>query len=250
MKDYILRNRVYTGISIIALVLLWKFLSLFIDMEIIFPSPESTLKNLIAILSSPGFLRAVLNTVSKSLIGFFLALLLSLSLGILSGVVKPIYYLLKPLLTVIKSTPTIGIILLLLIWFRSDYAPLFIGFLIIFPILYTNVVEGIFNVEEDLLEMARMYRVKNIRIIREIYMPSILSYLMSGMSTALGLNLKTVIAAEVLSQSLNTIGDNLYLEKIKLNTAGVFGWIIVAIGISNIFELILCKIYRSIVKWD
>ncbi len=249
MKDYISQNKIYTVISIVSLIILWKLLSISVGREIILPSPEATIENLILIIKSKGFIEAVINTVTRSLVGFAIALFCALLLGVTAGIFKPVYYLLDPLVTVIKATPTIGIILLALIWLKSDYAPILIGFLIIFPIMYSNVVEGIYNVDSDLIEMADMYEIRRWRILREVYMPSIISYLMAGISTALGLNLKVVIAAEVLSQSVNSIGDNFYLEKIKLNTAGVFAWIIVAIIISWFFDLILRNTYRRIVKW-
>jgi len=249
MKDYIFKNKIYTGISIVILILLWKLLSIIVGMEIVFPSPETTFIHLVELFKSPVFITSVVNTVLRSLIGFFVALFFALILGISAGVMKPIYYLLEPLITAIKATPTIGIILLALIWLESNQAPILIGFLIIFPVMYSNVVEGIYSVDSDLIEMAYIYRVNKWRILKEVYIPSILSYLMASISTAIGLNLKVVIAAEVLSQSLNSIGDNLYLEKIKLNTAGVFAWIIVAIIVAWILESILRILYRFVVKW-
>lgn len=249
MKDYISQNKIYTGISIVFLIVLWKFLSIYVGKEIILPSPEATIENLIFIMKTHGFIEAISNTLIRSLAGFSIALFCALIMGVAAGIFKPVYYLLDPLVTVIKATPAIGIILLALIWLKSEYAPILIGFLIIFPVMYSNVVEGIYNVDSDLIEMAHMYDVKKWRILKEVYIPSIVSYLMAAMSTALGLNLKIVIAAEVLSQSINSIGDSFYFEKINLNTPGVFAWIIVTITISWCFDFILGNIYKRITKW-
>lgn len=243
------KDRLYTGISIVFLIILWKFLSLTIGYEIILPSPETTLTRLICIIKSELFLKAVYNTITRSLVGFFMALLSAIILGILAGIFRPVYYLLGPLVNIIKATPSIAIILLSLIWLGSEYTPILVGFLIIFPILYSNIIAGINNVDSDLIEMANMYEVKKWRIIKEIYFPSILSYLIAGATTALGLNLKVVIAAEVLSQSIVSIGEGLQFEKYSLNTAGVFSWVIVAITISAMFDCSLKTIQKKIEKW-
>ncbi|WIF94007.1 ABC transporter permease [Caminicella sporogenes] len=245
----ILKDRLYLLISIAVLIMLWKFLSLIIDSEIILPSPEKTLIELISIIKQKTFLRAVFNTIFRSLTGFFISLILAVIIGILSGIFKPVHYIFKPIVGIIKSTPSIAIILLSLIWLGSEYTPILVGFLIIFPILYSNIIEGIRNVDEDLIEMANIYKVKKWRIIKEIYFPSILSYLMAGAVTCLGLNLKVVIAAEVLSQSVVSIGEGLQFEKYNLNTAGVFSWVIIAVIISAIFDYSLLKLQNRIEKW-
>jgi NitT/TauT family transport system permease protein len=249
MKISTYKDKLYAILSIVFLIILWKGLSIFIGWEIILPTPEVTLKKLIEIMKSESFFIAVYNTVMRSLIGFFIALFLAAVIGTLAGIFKPMYYLFSPLMNIIKATPTIAIILLALIWLGSEGTPILVGFLIIFPILYSNIVEGIHNVDSDLIVMATMYKVKRWRIIKELYFPSILSYLMAGASTALGLNLKVVIAAEVLSQSAVSIGEGMQFEKIALNTAGVFSWTIVAIIISSLFDYSLKGLHKKMEKW-
>ena len=76
------------------------------------------------------------------------------------------------------------------------------------------------------------------KIIRDIYIPSILYNLTLVLNTALGINLKMVIAGEVLGQPKYGIGSSLQLERIYLNTSGVFAWIIIILLISGTFGYI------------
>ena len=55
------------------------------------------------------------------------------------------------------------LIILALIWMRTSALPLFISFLMVFPILYTNVLAGIRSADRELLEMARVFRVPWLR---------------------------------------------------------------------------------------
>jgi len=243
-----IKDKIYTTLSIIALIIIWKMLAYLINNEVKLPSPETTLENFIMIIKAQGFWKIVFNTIKRSLTSFFIAFSLGTILGILAGAFKPIYYLLKPLATITKATPTISIILLALLWLGSK-APILIGFLIVFPIIYTNVAEGVRNVNPKLIEMARIYKVTKWRILLELYLPSIIPYIMAGASTALGLNLKVIIAAEVWSDSRVSIGEGLLLEKIAINIPGLFAWSIVAILISAFFDYSLKVLEKRIVKW-
>ncbi|AFS77438.1 sulfonate/nitrate ABC transporter, permease protein [Gottschalkia acidurici 9a] len=230
------------------LLILWKVISIWVGKEIIIPSPESTFKEMIVIIKSDKFLPSIINTLTRTVIGFSFAFILSIVLGMIAGFFKPIYYLLRPVILLNKAIPTMSIILIALIWLKSEIAPILVGFLVIFPILYSNVVHGIRNIDKKLLEMARLYKIRKLKIVKDIYLPSIKSHLITGSSLAMGLNLKVIIAAEVLSQPKVSIGTSFYIEKANLNTSGVFAWSIIAVVIAAILDGIIRVIKNSTIK--
>ncbi len=67
-----------------------------------------------------------------------------------------------------------AIIILALIWLDNEIVPMFVGFIMVFPILYETILNGILNIDENIIEMAEIYKVNKGTIIRDIYMPSIL----------------------------------------------------------------------------
>lgn len=249
MKDFIIKDKLLLIFSIISLGVIWKILSIQVGAEILVPPPESVLRSCVALLREPGFLESVFHTILRSILGFSIALVAALVMGITGGTFKTAYILFIPIVSITKATPTMSVILLALIWVHTEIAPVLVGFLVIFPILYGNIVAGIKNVDSNLLQMAKMYRIRKKRIITELYLPSIFSYLIAGASTSLGLNLKVVIAAEVLSQPRMSIGTHLQMEQISLNTAGVFAWTLVAIAISSCFDWGLGRIQKKTDKW-
>lgn len=241
MKDSITKNKkdrelLYTVISVIALIALWKILSALVGKEILVPSPEATLREIIRITTSERFLLAAFNTTKRAVIGFVLALISGVILGLLAGTSKPVYYLLRPLVTMIRALPTMAIILLALIWLQSEKSPILVGFVVIFPVLYENVVQGIRNVDRRLIEMMDIYEVDRFTRLKDLYFPSISSYLKSGMSAAMGLNLKIIIAAEVLSQPRVSMGTSFQIERVNLNTPGVFAWSIITVVLAAILD--------------
>ncbi|WFD08894.1 ABC transporter permease [Tepidibacter hydrothermalis] len=247
MKIAISQNRLYTMISIVSIIVLWKFLYVLLDNPIMIPSPEVTALEFIKIIKSQNFIIIVTATLTRVIIGFLISFISALILGILSGFFKPIYYLLRPIIVIQKATPTMAIILLAIIWLKSELAPILVGFLIIFPIIYSTVIQGIDSVDVKLIEMAKVYKLSRSAVMKNIYIPSIKSSLMSVASSTIGLNLKVIIAAEVLSQPSVSIGTSFQIEKSNLNTAGVFAWALITIIIAGGFDFII-KLLKSHMK--
>jgi NitT/TauT family transport system permease protein len=223
-------------LSIIILLIFWKVVSLIIDKEILVPSPEKTFIEIINIMQSAYFIPSLVNTLKRALVGFVMAVGIGIFLGMMGGLFKPIYYLLRPIVLVNKAVPTMAMILLALIWLESEKAPLLVGFVVIFPIIYENVVQGIRNVDVKLIEMMNIYEVSPWDMIKELYIPSMGPYLYGAMSAAMGLNLKIIIAAEVLSQPSISMGTSFQIEKANLNTVGVFAWSLITIVLAGLLE--------------
>lgn len=249
MTNSTTRNSLITALSIIAMIIIWYLLALGFGKEYILPTPLKTGHELLRIISSASFWPTVLATVSRGLLGFLIALGLGIVTGIIAGASKPVYWLLQPWVAVIRSTPVMSVIILAIIWFESDTVPVVVTFLMLFPIIYGNVVAGIKNINRELLEMAKMYKVKTWRIVAELYFPSMMPYLLAGAATAMGIAWKVIVAAEILSQPTLAIGTSLMAAKINFATAQVFAWTVVAIVISFVFEYLLKALESSLNKW-
>ncbi len=248
MKEYILKDRKLSIISKILIIVIWLLLSRLIDNEIIFPSIKSTFVSLIDIIKNPNFLIIIGYSILRSLIGFIISLLLAIIIGIFSSTSKTIYHLMLPIINFLSSVPTMAIIILALIWLNNEFVPIFVGFIMVFPILYETVLKGILNIDKNIISMAQIYKVEKVNIIKDIYIPSIFISLSNIFSSTLGINLKMVIAGEVLSQPKYAIGSNLQLQKMYLNTSGVFAWIIIILLIAKLFEYILEGIKNLCIK--
>ncbi len=246
MTASITKNKLAFGASILALIAVWKLLSAIVGSSILLPSPEETLSSTIGILKQNRFWAAVGATVLRGLAGFAVSCIAGIIFGFIAGFSHIIDVLFEPWMVVIRTTPVMSVIILAIIWFDPNLVPIFATFLILFPIIFGNVVAGIKNTDPLLLQMARVFKVRRRRIITGIYFPSILPYLASGASTAMGMAWKVVITAEILSQPTLAIGSNMMLSKINLETGEVMAWTLVAIVISAIFEYILQLVEKQL----
>lgn len=249
MRNSTIRNSLLSAASILALLLVWKLLAVYWNQELIMPSPETTLVTMWQVIQADGFWQSVGYTLGRGLLGFVISCAVGVLAGFAAGFSPPVMWLLQPWVTVIRTIPVMSVIILAIIWFRTDIVPIFVTFLMIFPIIYSNVLSGIKNIDNRLLEMAHIYRVRPRRIMTELYFPAILPYLMAGASNAMGITWKVIIAAEILSQPRFAIGTNLMVAKIDLETARVFAWTAVAIAISFILEYGLNTLENRLKKW-
>jgi len=249
MRNSTIRNSLLSAASVLALLLVWKLLAVYWNQELIMPSPETTLVTMWQVIQADSFWQSVGYTMARGLLGFVISCVIGVVAGFAAGFSPPVMWLLQPWVTVIRTIPVMSVIILAIIWFRTDIVPIFVTFLMIFPIIYSNVLSGIKNVDKQLLEMAHMYRVKPRRIMTELYFPAILPYLMAGASNAMGITWKVIIAAEILSMPRFAIGTNLMVAKIDLETALVFAWTAIAIAISFALEYAINALEIRLKRW-
>lgn len=251
MRKFILKDRKLSVISKIIIIVVWILLSKIIDNEIIFPTVKSTFTSLIDIIKEPNFLNTIKYSLIRSIVGFLISLSLAMLTGILSSLSKIIYNIMVPILKFLSSVPTMAIIILVLIWLSNELAPMFVGFIMVFPILYETILNGILDVDEYIIDMAQLYKVHKITIIKDIYLPSIFLNLSLVFTSTLGINLKMVIAGEALVQPKYGIMSNLQLQKIYLNTSGVFAWIIIILLIAKLFNYLIngAKYLVDVDRW-
>jgi len=249
MKISLTKTRIISLISTIILIIIWKIASVSYNSELILPSPELTLITTIKLFSSKGFLLIISATILRGLAGFAISFILGVGLGIFAGINSSFNAFLKPILVTIRSTPVISLILLALIWFNVETVAIFIAFLTMFPFICTNVIDGIKNIDNELIEMSTIYKVDKTKIIKEVYLPAITPFIFSGISSAMGFGWRAVIIGEVLSQPQFGIGTLMQTAQTFLLVNEVIAWTIIAIIISYLFEFFIRKIEERIVVW-
>lgn len=208
----------------VVLLVLWRLASQAIGMELILPHPERVARVLARLAGSAEFWGAVGSTALRGLTAFGLSLVIGGTLGILTGASDRLDSALSPLLTVIRATPVMAIILLAWIWFSSGQVPVFSAVVMAFPVVAADVAAGVRSADPKLIEMATLFGLSRQRITFGIRLPSALPHVAAGARNALGLAWKVVIAGEVLSQPVLAIGTGMYMAKSWLETAEVFAW--------------------------
>lgn len=238
------RRAVRSAAVVLFWLLVWQLAYLMVNRELYLPAPLSVLERLTELVRLPRFWHDVSLSMGRVAAGFALSVAAASLLGIAAGLHSGVHMLLAPMVTAIKAAPVMSFIMIALFWFSSGQVPVFICFLMCFPIIWTNMVEGIRNVDPHYLELAHVYRIKLTVRIRRLYIPSLLPYFSPACLNALGYGWKVGVAAEVLSHPLRSIGGHLYEAKAYLDSTELFAWTVVVIGLSLAFESLFSMLIR------
>lgn len=245
------RNRIIRVLAVAFWIAVWQGVSLAVGSEILVASPARTFGALLSLLREGAFYRAVLGSLMRICAGFALALALGIALGALSFVVGWVRALLHPVVSVVKATPVASFVILALIWISSKNLAIFISFLMVFPIMYENMLAGLESADAKLLEMGQVFHLSRMARIRAIYLPAAYPFLLSAARLSLGMCWKSGIAAEVIGQPRQSIGAELNQAKLFFNTPDLFAWTVTIIVVSVVFErLVLCGIRALMRRWE
>lgn len=223
-------------LAILFWLAIWEIASRMVAQELLLVSPATVLKTLFILVQEAGFWFTVWFSFQRIVGGFLLAILAGILLAIASGSSGLVRALLFPFINVIKTIPVASFIILILIWSGSRNLSTMISFLMVLPIIYTNVLEGILQTDRKLLQMAKIFRISLPNKMRAIYIPEVMPYFVSASRIGLGLCWKSGVAAEVIGLPSGSIGERLYQAKIFLSSGELFSWTIVIVLISYTFE--------------
>ena len=219
-------------------LLVWALAARAVGQALLLPSPLETGRELVKLARSAVFWLTVGGSVLRVLAGILLAVLLGAALALLTHKSPLLKALLAPVMTLVKSTPVASFIILALVWLGRGIVPLVIAALMVLPVVWSNVSQGLAGIDPQLLELAAVYRLPKLRALRRITWPSVLPHLRAALRSALGLGWKAGIAAEVLTVPPGSIGKRIYEAKLYLETTELFAWtaavVLVSLGIERL----------------
>lgn len=236
MKPSTMVNKLRSACMILIWLIVWQILYLKVGKEVLIPSPFHTLEELVSMLQVPKFYLQIMYTLERVIVGVGLSLALGLITALFSYFSQWIEAFLKPAMTLMKSTPIMAIIILALLWFESNEVPIFVCFLMCYPIVYTNLLTGFKAIDKELVEMSKVFEVKRWLCIQKCYLPQLKPYLYAALDLSVSMAWKVVIAAEVLAVPKYSVGYALLDAKRYLETREVFAWIIVIVSLSEICQ--------------
>lgn len=243
MQDKMKKIAIRAGV-ILFWLLVWQGISMLVKQEILMVSPACVLQRILTLGATVEFWYTTGLSLLRIGMGFLLGVLSGTLLAVLTTRWKAIHYLLAPVLSVMRATPVTSFILLAFVWITSAHIPTFICLLMVTPIVWKNVSEGITQTDKQLLEMAKVMEIGSLATVTKIYVPSVKPYFLAACTTALGLAWKAGVAAEVITHPKYGIGSEMYFSKVELETADLFAWTLVVIVLSVVCEKALLYLMK------
>ncbi len=238
-------------LSIVVLFIIWQLAAVALDSEILLPNVFSVLKSFVGLFQTKDFKMDLGFTVYRAFKSFVIIVVSGAIFGVLGGRFKGIGLWLSPLLTVLKSTPVMSVILLAFIWFETGTVPVFSAFLMAFPIMYLQMKTGYFSLEEEMNQMCALYGLSKKDKMLHYVIPSLTTSFVIGGKQTLSMIWKVVIAAEVLTVPQFGVGAKMQLSQMQLETGSVLAWTMVAIVLTALGDFVfffISNIIKSIIN--
>jgi NitT/TauT family transport system permease protein len=191
-------------VSLIAFILAWHLLTKY---RVVFfvrftnvPSPLAVYDSFTRAMHDPKFLMHVLLSCRRIVFGFSLAALVAVPLGLVMGRFKLAHEAIFPVSEVLRPIPAIAWVpMAIMLWPTNEQSIVFITFLgSFFPIL-VNTLHGMALVDPILVRAARCLGAREFSIFREVYFPSALPHIFTGLTVGMGVAWVSLIAAEMIS---------------------------------------------------
>lgn len=236
------QNKFRKIIIAIIWIIIWQIMASFIKEEILLPSPLIVFKKFIYLLGQVDFYKAIFLSTIKIIAGFLISIAIGVIFAYLAYKYKLFYDFISPLIRIFRSIPLASLVIFLLFWANKDYLSIYISFIMAMPLIFQNVYDGLSDIDKNILQMADIYKVSEIKKIKYIYKVKVKTFLYSSIVSISGLVFKAGIAAEVIGLPKNSIGNNLYNAKVYLDMPNLFAWTLAILLISSFFEITLKKL--------
>jgi ABC-type nitrate/sulfonate/bicarbonate transport system permease component len=136
------------------------------------------------------------------LIGFSMALVSGVTLGVIIGWYRRVRLLLDPFLNALYATPRIAMVPMIIIWFGVGmWSKVFIVFISAFFPVLINTVGGIRSVDADLLRAARAFCASDWQIFKTVAIPGSVPFILTGVRQGVALGLIGVVVGEMFGGS-------------------------------------------------
>lgn len=243
------KNLIFSALAILFLWLVWIVACAWIGNEYLLPSFSDTCSALGRLLTEVAFWRAFFGTLLRTLWAFLLSLVLGAGLAVVAGVFPSFRSFLAPIISLLRTVPTMAIILLLLFWTTPRVAPVLVSLLVLFPAFYAATLASLDEVTENYFPLVRAFGVGRKRTVFYLYFPLTAPSVLKQAGPIFSLGLKITVSGEVLANTYHSLGGLMQEAKIFVSMPTLMALTLVSVLIGFALEGLCLLAYRLIVRW-
>lgn len=188
-------------------------------------------------------------TFFTTVLGFALAVVVGLTLGLIVGWSPLVFKALYPLLVGFNSTPKVAFVPVLVVWFGIGTVPAILtAFLISFFPVVVNVATGLATLEPELEDVLRSLGASRFDILTKVGLPRSMPYFFASLKVAITLAFVGTVVSETVASNLG-IGYLMMSASSSMNMPLVFAGLIV-IGVMGVamYEL-FALVENRMTRW-
>lgn len=237
----------------IAVIVIWKALCVFgVISPWILSGPEDTIKEFVTLIIDGTLPKMLAISCLNIFPAFFVAVAISLVLGIPIGMNKTVSRIFSPFLSSIYLIPSLAWLPLIVLFLGFDRSAIWVViFISSFVRMIYSVIGGVRNVNVNWLLVAQNIELKKIDIIMKVVLPGALPQIMSGIRVGFGSAWRSLIGAEMLVITAGGLGKYIWMSQWTFKFEQVFSGIITIALVGIAIEVLLFKKIEeaTLFKW-
>ena len=236
-------------LSLLVVLTAWELYGRSVN-PILFTYPTAVAAAFVELVAKGELQRFLLQSLEVFAYGFVLAVVVGIPLGIFLARSQTLSLALEPYLHALYSTPTVAFIPLIVLWFgfRVPAKVVIVFLFMVFPVLI-NTQQGVKNLNQDLLEVARSFCSSERRLWIDLIIPSALPFILAGVNLAIGRGLVGMIVAEFFT-SVAGLGYMIVQYANAFETAKLFVPIVVLMALGVTLIGLTKVIERKVAPWQ
>lgn len=245
-------NIIFSVLAIIFMWLVWIAAYYITGNKLIVPAFSDTMQSFFNYLGNGEFWRALFNTFLRTLLAFVISFVLAAACTIFAKLSKCAKAFLKTVIVFIRTLPTLAVILIIIMLTKRNYilSPVIVTILVLFPMIFSQMLAAADGIDTGLGEMAKVYKVSKKDRLFKIYLPLIAPNILSQTGANISLGLKIMISAEVLANTVKSLGGMMYFNSYAAEVANLAALTLAAVVIGLIIEFSVSLIARFTCKWS
>ncbi|MFN7990788.1 MAG: ABC transporter permease [Candidatus Micrarchaeia archaeon] len=239
------------AISILSVLILWEYLSSSGAVsELVLPSPLRIAATFERMISSGQMFVDIWTSTARIFIGFTIAFLAALPLGLASGSNQVIRNLMKPWVELTQPIPGIAWVpFAFLLFGLSNNAAIFVISIACFFPLFISTMNAVQRFDRDLINAAKTLGANDVQLFLMVLLPGISPEIVTGSRVATGFAWRTVVAAEIIGLP-SGVGSLLIAAKNTAQTDVVIVSMITLGVLMIVFEKVIFEgLERQIARW-
>jgi NitT/TauT family transport system permease protein len=164
------------------------------------PTPFDVFREAVHVVGSNAFAANIGNSLRRIFLGFFIALVTGVGLGLLIGRYRRVNQLLMPAIEVMRPIPAIAWVpMSIMLWPTTESSIVFITFIGAFYPILLNTVDGVESLDGVLLRAGRCLGASEAQLFWHVILPGVLPNIFTGLAVGMGVAWVSLIAAEMIS---------------------------------------------------
>jgi ABC-type nitrate/sulfonate/bicarbonate transport system permease component len=213
------------------------------------PTASEVAKSAWDVWPTSDFLSQVGVSMKRYAVGFAIASLVGISVGLLVGASHAARRTLDPFLECLRAVPAIAIVpaAFVILGVGDASRITVIAFGLCFPIL-VNTAEGVRGIPLEVRDTASMLHVGSVERVVQIYLPAALPSIMAGLRIAVSLGLVLVIVSEFVGEA-NGLGYYLIVQQTTYDFPALYAGILFLGLLGYVLNRLFLLVERRVLAW-